>query len=67
MIICSPFSYLLITRVQCLSFSLAHISFLVDPTKSILPGILMVYMAVKVSFTSSMFDTSRLVKLGRLS
>ena len=27
----------------------------------------MVYMAVKVSFTSSVFDTSRLVNLGILS
>ena len=62
-----PFIYLILTRFQCLSISLAPIYFLITYTKSSLPGLLVAYFKVKVLLPDSMFEASRLVKLGRFS
>ena len=62
-----PFSSILLNKVQCLSFSLAPISFLIVSTDSRLSGWLLDSLKFNLKFTSSMFDTRVLVKLRRFS
>ena len=62
-----PFIFLLLARFQSLSFSWAHISFIIASTNYILVGLPVASLKVKVSFTPSMFKARGLVNLGILS
>ena len=67
LMIFSPFSYLLLTKIQCLSSSWAPIYFIVSFKSSRLKGWLVDYLKVKASFPYSMLEYMELVNLGRLS
>ena len=67
MMIFLPFTYILITRFQCLSISCAPISFLFTSTDSSSSGWLVASLKVKVLFTDSMFEDRGLAKLGIFS
>ena len=67
MMVFFSFNCIPLTRVQFLSFSWAHIFFLVASTNSNLSGWMVDSLKVKVSFPSSMFDTMGVLQLGIFS